>query len=74
MYLYSCLSNTVVFKIFWDIPDDVFYELLNCSKTDFLTMIDDRHNKIICMPKIYKIMESINKAFSSKLNDGDKEK
>lgn len=65
LYFYACLDFNVNFNIFKDIPDDVFYEMFNVSRNEFLeNFIKSKHDIIICKSKIFNIINNINKKFS----------
>lgn len=67
-YLYACFNESTVFKMFSDIPDDVFFELFNYSRNDFFEFgISVKRQKIICMSKIFNIINNISDKFASVL-------
>jgi len=63
---YACLDPITCFKIFQDIPDDVFFEMFKCSRNDFLQFfINDRRQKMICMSKVLPIINKLEGKFKS---------
>lgn len=63
-YFYATFDRDRVFRIFNDIYDDVYYHLFNCSRNEFLTNnIFNKHDKILCSPKIFNIINNINNKF-----------
>lgn len=64
IYLYACLEQNKIFKIFFDIPDDIFFELFNCSRNEYLeNCIFKCRDKIICISKFSEIINKINSKF-----------
>jgi hypothetical protein len=67
-YFYACLDTELNFKIFGDIPDDVFYELFNVSRNEFLSMfIAKKRDSILTKAKVFKVINTINEKFSKAL-------
>lgn len=63
-YFYACLDSSTVFRMFSDIPDDVFFELFNCSRNDFLQYsVSEKHDKILCKKKLFEMINKISKKF-----------
>ena len=51
LFFYACLNHDVNFLIFSDVPDDVFYELFNCSRNEFLNMLISTKRDVILRRK-----------------------
>lgn len=67
-YFYAVFHYSDVFKIFGDIPDDVYYELFNCARNDFLdNNINKKHDKILNSKKLFSIINKINISLKSKI-------
>lgn len=59
-YFYACLRSETVFRIFGDIPDDVYFELFNCSRNDFLQYnIGEKRDKILCKSALFDMINNI---------------
>lgn len=66
LYFYACFSMNKNYKIFINIPDDVFYELFNCNRNDFIeNHIYKKHDKIIRIAILNDIINKINEKFNS---------
>ena len=64
LYFYACLDRELNFRIFGDIPDDVFYELFNVPRNEFLSlMVGKRREAIAIKPKVASIINSVNCKF-----------
>jgi hypothetical protein len=64
IYLYACLEQNKIFRIFHDIPDDIFFELFNCDRNGYLeNCIFKCREKIICIAKLSEIINKINNKF-----------
>jgi hypothetical protein len=64
-YLYSCLNMNKIYKIFIDIPDDVFYELFSYSRNEFIEhQIYKKHDRIIRISILRDIINKINEKFN----------
>jgi hypothetical protein len=63
-YFYACLDQSKIFRIFHDFPDDVFYELFNCTRNEYLdNCILNKRDKIICISNLKDIINKINEKF-----------
>ena len=63
-YLYACLDQSKIFRIFHDIPDDIFYELFNCSRNEYFdNCIFIKRDRIIGISKLKDIINKINDKF-----------
>lgn len=72
-YLYACINSNTVFKIFYDIPDDVFFELFNCSRNDFVSiMISQKRDKIICISSLLNLINKIDCKFKELFDEKSK--
>lgn len=68
LYFYACLDPELNFRIFGDIPDDVFYEMFNISRNEFLNLfISKKRESILVKAKIFNIINNINEKFSKVL-------
>jgi hypothetical protein len=67
-YFYGIFHFSDLFKIFGDIPDDVFYELFRCSRNEFLdNNINKKHDKILSLTKLFPVINKINISLKSKI-------
>lgn len=63
-FLYACLDQYKIFKIFHDVPDDIFYELFNCSRNEYIeNCILNKRSKIIGILKLKELINKINDKF-----------
>lgn len=58
-YFYACFSFEKIVKIFFNTPDDVFLELFNMQKNQFINMLQNKRNNILKYKNIRTIMEKI---------------
>lgn len=67
-YFYATMEQTQIFRIFCNIPDDIYYEIFNCSRNEFLdNNIFSKHDKIIRSVKLLNVINNINKKFKDKI-------
>jgi hypothetical protein len=64
-YFYACLDNSKIYRMMIDIPDDIFYELFNCSRNEFIDCtILSKRDKIIRIAILKDIINKINEKFN----------
>ena len=70
LFFYACLDRELVFKMFSDIPDDVFLELFNFSRNEFLDLVTQTKRDIVLRKaKVFKIINILNEKFSEVLDE-----
>ena len=56
-YFYACLDSNKIYRMLIDIPDDIFFELFNCSRNEFIDInILSKREKIIRIAIIFCII------------------
>lgn len=69
LYFYSCLSETLIYKIFNIYQDDAYFELFNMNKYEFITnIILPKHVESLKYKKIRNIADKIDKIFLTEFN------
>ena len=61
-YFYACFSFEKIIRFFFSYQNDVFYELFNISKNEFIEIIDQKRKNILK----YKSIKDIIKKFEEK--------
>ena len=64
LYFYAAIPEDTFYRVFYDYPDDVFYDLFNCDKNAFLQLIEQKRKQIIKYTKILELMKKLEAKFT----------